>query len=186
MSHELISALYFGNSFQNVQNPHPDFRRRIGTLKTAVEPVCLYRICKCTENQISPCFIFTKPTVPYLQILFYYLTCSIYTEFLVHCILQPTIKLSSFNNRMGHVDMDTALLLKLTIPFFIPKILTTFAAALVRQLFSQPTIKRESGENPEQSRCCKLFTTFRTITFATVAGTQSTVLSVFLILISRY
>jgi hypothetical protein len=47
--------------------------------------------------------------------------------------------------------------------FFIPKILTTFALALVYLLLPQRVIKRESGENPEQSRCCKLFTTFRII-----------------------
>ena len=30
--------------------------------------------------------------------------------------------------------------------------------ALVRDLYSKESIKRESGENPEQSRCCKFHT----------------------------
>ena len=30
--------------------------------------------------------------------------------------------------------------------------------ALVRDLYSKESIKRESGENPEQSRCCEFHT----------------------------
>jgi hypothetical protein len=63
------------------------------------------------------------------------------------------------------------------ISFSIPKKNIIFAFTLVRLPHSQKAIKRESGENPEQSRCCKLFTTFRIILFATVSGNQFTVLT---------
>jgi len=44
----------------------------------------------------------------------------------------------------------------LTISFFL-KLLTIFVPALVHSFaIPRKVIKRESGENPEQSRCCKL------------------------------
>jgi hypothetical protein len=38
---------------------------------------------------------------------------------------------------------------------------STFAPALVRNNFFNCPIKRESGENPEQTRYCKSYATFR-------------------------
>ena len=52
----------------------------------------------------------------------------------------------------------------------IPKILCKFAIVLVRLPYSGTAIKRESGEKPGQSRCCKLQKSFRHQLIATVSG----------------